>query len=245
MAGPRDDSVWEALFTGQRVRAAGDDEGFWAPHTAPIDWCEENYAVSPFIAEFHNAWTNLAYIAVGLWVLLRPRGGGPFVAAAAISTILTGATSLGFHVTLSWIWQKLDESFENAILVYIWYDTVEESSGPGRRFRSATLHALGAAAIILLDPPFLFAELHLVTVILLSLHKFWRLCGARPELRPYVYRAAAATVLGFACWLADRTGCTHLHGALELHAAWHIATAAALGFGLEGIAELHRSTKAS
>jgi hypothetical protein len=27
-------------------------EGFWSPSTATLDWCEENYHHTPFIAEF-------------------------------------------------------------------------------------------------------------------------------------------------------------------------------------------------
>jgi hypothetical protein len=37
---------------------------FFGP--APIDWCEENYAMNIFhIAEFHNTWTNIFYIIFG------------------------------------------------------------------------------------------------------------------------------------------------------------------------------------
>ena len=25
--------------------------GFWGRHTASVDWCETNYAVSPYVAE--------------------------------------------------------------------------------------------------------------------------------------------------------------------------------------------------
>lgn len=31
---------------------AADREGYWGPTTSTLDWCEENYAVTWYIAEF-------------------------------------------------------------------------------------------------------------------------------------------------------------------------------------------------
>jgi len=36
--------------------------GWWGHPTASIDWCEENYVVSYYIAEFWNTISNLAMI---------------------------------------------------------------------------------------------------------------------------------------------------------------------------------------
>ena len=33
-------------------------EGYWSPSTATLDWCEENYHHTPFIAEFCNTSTS-------------------------------------------------------------------------------------------------------------------------------------------------------------------------------------------
>lgn len=40
--------------------------GYWGPQTSTIEWCEENYAVSPYIAEFWNTISSLvmAYVAI-------------------------------------------------------------------------------------------------------------------------------------------------------------------------------------
>ena len=39
-----------------------EEKGFWLPHTATIDWCESNYAVTSYIAEFWNTVSNLVMI---------------------------------------------------------------------------------------------------------------------------------------------------------------------------------------
>ena len=40
-------------------------EGYWGPVTSSIDWCEENYVQSYYIAEFWNTITNAGFIALG------------------------------------------------------------------------------------------------------------------------------------------------------------------------------------
>ncbi|KAK3094993.1 hypothetical protein FSP39_008837 [Pinctada imbricata] len=37
-------------------------DGLWGSPTATIDWCEENYKVTPFIAEFWNTLSNIFFI---------------------------------------------------------------------------------------------------------------------------------------------------------------------------------------
>jgi hypothetical protein len=66
---------------------------------ANIKWCEER--VCAFINEPVNAWSNLAYIAVGLWILTRNRQFG-------IMTLLVGIFSFIFHATNFYLTQIFD-----------------------------------------------------------------------------------------------------------------------------------------
>ena len=42
------------------------NEGWWDPMTSSVDWCELNYMVTVFVAEWWNTLSSLAMIAVGL-----------------------------------------------------------------------------------------------------------------------------------------------------------------------------------
>ncbi|CAI5759569.1 unnamed protein product [Candida verbasci] len=86
-------------------------DGFWGVPTSTIDWCEENYVVSPFIAEALNTTTNSVFIALALFAIyhaylnkLETR----FI-FTAFGFLLVGIGSWLFHMTLRYHFQLLDE----------------------------------------------------------------------------------------------------------------------------------------
>ncbi|KAF9206293.1 Alkaline ceramidase 3 [Haplosporangium sp. Z 27] len=44
---------------------ANDLAGYWGPPTSSIDWCEDNYVLSYYIAEFFNSFSSFAMILLG------------------------------------------------------------------------------------------------------------------------------------------------------------------------------------
>ncbi|KAJ1838030.1 alkaline ceramidase ydc1, partial [Coemansia sp. RSA 2708] len=79
--------------------------------TSTIDWCEENYAVSNYIAEFWNTLTNAAMIllaALGIYSSIRYRH-GKRVTAMYVGMLVVGCGSACFHATLKYTTQLLDE----------------------------------------------------------------------------------------------------------------------------------------
>ena len=77
--------------------------GFWGPVTSSVDWCEHNYEVAYYVAEFFNCFSNLAIVAAGLLGLRNAlRHGYPrrvLVLYTAITVI--GLGSAAFHGTLT------------------------------------------------------------------------------------------------------------------------------------------------
>lgn len=125
-------------------------EGFWGERTATIDWCESNYELSEYMAEFWNTVSNLVMIVLPLysiaWSLrLRRRNArlrqealrGQLIASqfelprsvvlAQLGLLLVGVGSWMFHMTLLYPMQLLDELpmiYGSAILIFAQHDLI-------------------------------------------------------------------------------------------------------------------------
>lgn len=79
----------------------GDNQGYWGPPTSTVDWCELNYTVSHYVAEFFNTISSLSIVFVGLlgiihhYKTLETR----FIVGFG-SVALVGLGSAAFHGTL-------------------------------------------------------------------------------------------------------------------------------------------------
>ncbi|EDK47518.1 hypothetical protein LELG_05699 [Lodderomyces elongisporus NRRL YB-4239] len=85
--------------------------GYWGKPLSTIDWCELNYAVTPYIAEAVNTVTNLAFMALAIFAIylaysnkLETR-----FLITAFGFLLVGIGSWLFHMTLQYEYQLLDE----------------------------------------------------------------------------------------------------------------------------------------
>ena len=249
-----------AQASGGRAAPAATGARYWGPATG-IDWCEEDYAVSPFIAEFFNTLSNAAYVVAGLSCLRQARAHACLradrrFAAAAVAIILTGAASAWFHATLHQHAQRADEAVENAAVVLL---AGTASAGAGASASAgalprALLHCAAAAAGVCFVTAFLFCEVHLIAMVLVLLRRLRGLAAADKRVRPHILRAAVLGAAGFGCWLVDRVGCGAVLAATrrwglpnpQLHAWWHLLTGAALheAFYVSAVGALVRATRA-
>lgn len=235
-------SFFEALITGSNKSSPSipnDFEYYWGEPTAPIDWCETNYTANTYIAELHNTWTNIAYIFTGFIVVFKSYKISLPIQfyICGLSMILTGIFSGIFHATL-WYWmQRLDEIFENLILITMIHSDVEGA------FHKIVIHFILCSIGICFVNQFLFCEIHLVVCILLCLIKFHKISHQYKTIAKNVRKAALWTIVGFGCWLIDRLGCDFIIKYFifnpQLHAWWHIFTSFALWEGFIAISQVY------
>jgi hypothetical protein len=87
----------------------------------------------------------------------------------AACIVLTALASAVFHATLLLRWQRVDETFENMILIFM-------LRGSDASLWPALLHAAAATAGIVFVSFFLFCELHLVGMAIANILQLRRLC---------------------------------------------------------------------
>ncbi|CCF58235.1 hypothetical protein KAFR_0E00810 [Kazachstania africana CBS 2517] len=85
--------------------------GYWGNTTAIIDWCEENYVISKYFAEWTNTLTNTVYFIVASYYIYRARKNKLETRFTLIGLGfgLVGFGSWLFHMTLKYDFQLLDE----------------------------------------------------------------------------------------------------------------------------------------
>ncbi|EPS39059.1 hypothetical protein H072_7171 [Dactylellina haptotyla CBS 200.50] len=90
--------------------------GYWSPQTSAANFCEIDYEVTHYIAEFINTLSNLAYIWQGVITLpahLRGRGRELQLwrwPVENLALLLVGVGSMAFHLSLLHEMQIVDES---------------------------------------------------------------------------------------------------------------------------------------
>ncbi|ODN95880.1 dihydroceramidase [Cryptococcus wingfieldii CBS 7118] len=110
--------------------------GFWGEHTSTIDWCENNYTHTRYIAEFVNTLSNLPSILIGFYgayAVLQNKLPKRF-AICYLGLSMIGLGSFGFHASLKWEWQLMDELPMIYVVSYAAYLVLDTRPGWEPRF---------------------------------------------------------------------------------------------------------------
>ncbi|XP_046852710.1 alkaline ceramidase 3-like [Xenia sp. Carnegie-2017] len=88
-----------------------DQVGIWGDPTSTLDWCEENYVVTKYVAEFWNTITNYFMVVPPLLTAIRfyKTGVDARFVMSFLSVVAIGIGSTLFHATLLYKMQLLDE----------------------------------------------------------------------------------------------------------------------------------------
>lgn len=107
--------------------------GVWSPRSASIDWCEENYVLTPYIAEFWNTISNISMIVTPIYGLYNCYilGLEKRYFVSYLLFLLVGIGSTLFHMTLLYPMQLLDELPMIYCSAAFIYTLIVVKKGPG------------------------------------------------------------------------------------------------------------------
>ncbi|KAK3328715.1 ceramidase [Apodospora peruviana] len=244
------------MISHQTSEFAGDSHAFtgaWGPSTSRANFCEEDYVISFYVAEFVNSLTNLAYIYPALKYMYGRGSGGilrPNVDFMSISLLVLGVGSFLFHASLRHTLEFVDEL---SMLGLTW----SMLHAAYTAHQSPTVARTISIALAVFHIPFLafyvWSSEIIVQVIgfvgaivLIGLRTHHLL--HRPELpkdksRDWIIRtwtAVAISLLGYLLWNIDLKYCTELRNLrhqvglpwawlFEFHGWWHVLTAVGAG----------------
>ncbi|KAG0233821.1 Alkaline ceramidase 3 [Actinomortierella wolfii] len=223
-----------------------DKVGYWSPNTASVDWCENNYVVSYYIAEFWNTISSLYICLIGeLGFFLSPTREKRLLLIMKTITIV-GIGSTAFHGTLRHKMQVHELPMLYAATAMV-FTLVEVKHGPQGRWFPIGL-ALWIASITLGTSifggktQFLFFQgsfgiLQLLIIAYTTI--LYRQQNVRKDDRWLLYRALAFYFTGVTVWLIDLHLCEFINGVSEksvlnwnpqFHAFWHVLSSTGVYF---------------
>jgi len=208
--------------------------GFWGEVTGTIDWCETNYEVSFFVAEFWNTISNLAFIIPPLVVARRLRKDVEDVyLLSLIYMAFTGLGSIAFHGTLKLsgqLWDELSMAWSGLFILYL----ILKIKFPDKSFILPLIFYGIFTNFVYLGTSFWTLFEVSYAVIHLSVVSFaWNL-HPKADKRLYWSTIIMSTV-GFILWNIDNHLCSNLQTlrrqvlsnsflltpVTQLHAWWH------------------------
>eukprot|EP00092_Neocalanus_flemingeri_P009489 GFUD01010215.1.p1 GENE.GFUD01010215.1~~GFUD01010215.1.p1 ORF type:complete len:269 (+),score=54.57 GFUD01010215.1:67-873(+) len=212
---------------------------YLTPGSSPIDWCEDNYTISPQIAEFVNTISNILFIVMPpLLMHLHTSyathcGKGIHIIWVLLMTV--GVSSAYFHATLSLLGQLLDELAILWVIMacyWLWYPQAALPSHwhnlPNGRRKFSNIFIAFAFLTTFLG--FLQPVVNAFCLLLLSIPSLALLVlQLKSETSPRIINLARRSVglWGFAitAWVNDRFFCPYWSslGFPYLHGVWHVA----------------------
>ncbi|KAI0520769.1 ceramidase [Xylaria bambusicola] len=252
-------------FAGDRHALSG----VWSPPTSSANFCEEDYAVTRYFAEFINTLTNLAYVLFALQYMYGPGSRGllsPKTDFMSVSLLVLGIASFLFHATLRHGFQFGDEL---AMLGLVWSilqgSLVVRRSSVYDRFVNiclATVFPLFGAFYVwtgkIIYHVIGFA-IAIGLIILRGIYLFYLRKPAFPQDKVAEWRVRGRIALilmgvAYILWNIDLEFCAELRKLrediglpwawlLEFHGWWHILTAMSAARVMDIVREVRKRVK--
>ncbi|KDO22520.1 hypothetical protein SPRG_11704 [Saprolegnia parasitica CBS 223.65] len=202
-------------------------DGYWGAPTSSVDWCEDNYVWSYYIAEWWNSWSNVPPLALALYAMYKSRQAyadsaqPTSIRIAYLVPVIVFAGSFAFHSTLTFVGQMLDELPMMYGTLYFHYISLRHN--PIMKWVLVAF-AVGLTLMMAFFPespmPFRVAYGTLVAA-LLARSLFFNVNHEDVGHTRLLQLGALLYVAAFGLWLLDQHFCATVKP-LQLHALWHL-----------------------
>ncbi|RIB14401.1 ceramidase [Gigaspora rosea] len=219
--------------------------GFWGVPTATIDWCERNYEVTHYIAEFFNTLSSLCMVSAGIFGIYKhSKGFEPRFSICFASIIVVGIGSILFHGTLLFSLQLFDEVPMMFCVLMLCYSVFENQKE--KRFGKwlpigLTIWGLLITTIMILSGKdhndrmmqmiefYVFQGTFVVMAGCVYLHTLYIVFNPNVEkgVRKLWFLGSVVFLIGYIGWHIDLHFCSRMHQLPfdvpnpQLHAWWH------------------------
>jgi hypothetical protein len=205
----------------------------WSGFTPPnVDWCEQELCA--LVVNPANTWSNLAYVALGLWMWRDARRRGRAeLRLFGPASVVVGVFSFVYHASYTWLLQFFDFVGMFVFCFVVIARNARRLGWVGARGEPRLFFA-GVAGASALVPPLFAAGIPIQGTVALCIaaalgQEAWLRREAPAKLpRAYGVGLALLAAGGLASLLdVTRVWCTPASW-LQGHAVWHVLTAAAL-----------------
>ena len=198
--------------------------------TSTVDWCEENYAVLSFVAEFWNTISSFALFYAGVKGyrdLSRYKGSSIFFVLA-----LVGLGSVAFHGILTVETQMLDEIPMVFILAQFLCNYLDRRREYLHKYIYivSSLYSYGIYRTALYPEKRIQFVIFQLTVVGIAFYLFIQFLRMKRQIyqESLLWKASSFFLLAWGCWLFDYFGCSTIKTWMinpQLHAFWHVFSA--------------------
>lgn len=219
---------------------------YWGAQTSYLNFCEEDYLVTRYIAEFINTLSSLSYIVYGIYGLWRIRGSPQFASRSISYYALmgVGVCSSAYHMTLKYHTQMSDELSMHILITPLIYRTLTYKTNPQYTKMAgigiSIMFTIVMVTHMVLDEFLLHATTFGLGAYFIATRPLVliRECDdavLRKKIRNVIMLGTGFFLFGYFAWLVDSYVCGALTDArrsvglpwaflLELHGWWHIFT---------------------
>jgi dihydroceramidase len=210
------------------MNQTNDHTGFWGEITSSIEFCEDNYGSSYYIAEVFNTFSSLflslsGFIAYKYHIYTFGKASLSF-RILYFNILLLGIGSMLFHMTLTRSTQLLDEiPMLYSIVSYLFIITSRNQRGSNA---NRVVFHLGLVVILTFFEVSLpnhpeFLQLSFLSILLYVLYCAFNLVSSgNSNLKANAERGLGISLLAAIIWISEPVLCQSL-GWLQLHAWWH------------------------